>query len=215
MDHKLNVSEIFFGIQGEGRYCGIPALFVRLCGCTRKCEWCDTKYHAQGKVTPFEILNAEMDQYLPEVTVWTGGEPLLQFDLLEDFLLHRGDPFMRHHLETNGDLIANGVVLPLRLSMFSYVSCSPKSFSVAKAVSELLTKTSGFDSEFDIKVVTDMDHIGMDMLAYATVLMPHTSGDEKRDAEVRKSVWQFCVLNRIRYSPRLHVEVFGTGIRGV
>jgi len=45
--------------------------------------------------------------------------------------------------------------------------------------------------------------------------MPHTSGDAKVDEEVRKEVWKFCVMNRIRYSPRLHVEVFGPGERGI
>ena len=67
----------------------------------------------------------------------------------------------------------------------------------------------------DIKVVTDLKTTGMDMLKYATMLMPLTTGDIEKDAQIRKDVWGYCVENRIRYSPRLHVEIFGYNKRGI
>jgi putative chitinase len=45
----MRVNEIFCSIQGEGKYAGCPAIFIRLSGCTRKCSFCDTKYHTNGK----------------------------------------------------------------------------------------------------------------------------------------------------------------------
>jgi len=36
----LRVSEIFYSIQGEGRDCGVPYIFVRLSGCNLRCSWC-------------------------------------------------------------------------------------------------------------------------------------------------------------------------------
>ena len=35
---KLKVSELFYSIQGEGRYMGVPSVFLRVFGCNCKCE---------------------------------------------------------------------------------------------------------------------------------------------------------------------------------
>jgi organic radical activating enzyme len=35
---KLKVSEIFYSLQGEGRYVGVPSVFLRTFGCNFKCE---------------------------------------------------------------------------------------------------------------------------------------------------------------------------------
>ncbi len=35
---KLKVSEIFYSVQGEGRYVGVPSVFLRTFGCNFKCE---------------------------------------------------------------------------------------------------------------------------------------------------------------------------------
>lgn len=40
---KVNISEIFSSIQGEGRYAGHPAVFIRFAGCSVQCDFCDTK----------------------------------------------------------------------------------------------------------------------------------------------------------------------------
>jgi len=35
---KIKVSEIFYSIQGEGKYVGVPSVFLRTFGCNFKCE---------------------------------------------------------------------------------------------------------------------------------------------------------------------------------
>lgn len=35
---KLKVSELFYSIQGEGRYMGVPSVFLRTFGCNFKCD---------------------------------------------------------------------------------------------------------------------------------------------------------------------------------
>ncbi len=41
---KLEVSEIFTSVQGEGPCSGTPAVFLRLAVCNMHCWYCDTKY---------------------------------------------------------------------------------------------------------------------------------------------------------------------------
>ena len=43
MTHDLPIMEEFFTIQGEGKYTGTPAYFIRLGGCDVGCVWCDVK----------------------------------------------------------------------------------------------------------------------------------------------------------------------------
>ena len=40
----MNISEIFYSIQGEGMLTGVPSVFVRTSGCNLRCVWCDTPY---------------------------------------------------------------------------------------------------------------------------------------------------------------------------
>lgn len=35
---KIKVSELFYSIQGEGRYMGVPSIFLRTFGCNFTCD---------------------------------------------------------------------------------------------------------------------------------------------------------------------------------
>ncbi len=41
---KLNISEIFYSLQGEVREVGLPSVFIRLTDCPFRCTYCDTEY---------------------------------------------------------------------------------------------------------------------------------------------------------------------------
>ncbi len=98
----LKVNEIFYSIQGESTYAGIPCIFVRLTGCNARCVWCDTEYSF------YEGTRMGVDEVLEEVSCYpcrtieiTGGEPLLQKEVhkLIAALLERGYRVM---IETSG-----------------------------------------------------------------------------------------------------------------
>ncbi len=98
----LTVNEIFHSIQGESTYAGEPCVFVRLTACDLRCSWCDTPYafHEGRKMTVDDVV-AAVDEYgCPTVEV-TGGEPLLQADVipLMERLLAGGKTVL---LETGG-----------------------------------------------------------------------------------------------------------------
>jgi 7-carboxy-7-deazaguanine synthase len=40
----LAINEIFYSIQGESSYAGLPCVFIRLRGCHLRCRYCDTTY---------------------------------------------------------------------------------------------------------------------------------------------------------------------------
>ena len=36
--NKLRYSEMFYSLQGEGRYVGVPSIFLRVFGCNFECR---------------------------------------------------------------------------------------------------------------------------------------------------------------------------------
>ncbi len=109
------VNEIFYSLQGEGRWSGTPMVFLRLAGCNLKCPFCDTDFSSFREMTIDGII-AEIDaaggnggkydsccgrsRGRCRKVVVTGGEPSLQMDegLVE--ALHEHGYYV--HVETNG-----------------------------------------------------------------------------------------------------------------
>ncbi len=75
----IQLSEIFYSIQGEGLWTGTPAVFVRLAGCNLACDFCDTDYSTKffAHVDEIVALVREAACDCPMV-VLTGGEPFAQ-----------------------------------------------------------------------------------------------------------------------------------------
>lgn len=101
----LNLSEIFFSIQGESTYSGLPCIFIRLAGCNLRCTYCDSEYsyHTKFKMSIAEIIR-EIDKFSPvKLVEITGGEPLLQQEVysLMAQLIQRDYSIL---LETNGSI---------------------------------------------------------------------------------------------------------------
>ena len=76
---QLRISEIFYSLQGESRYIGLPTVFIRLTGCPLRCTYCDTTYAFTGgqNMSVAEIMK-HTSEYSPRYVTVTGGEPLAQ-----------------------------------------------------------------------------------------------------------------------------------------
>lgn len=106
---KLKVNEIFFSIQGESTYAGLPCVFVRLTYCNLRCSYCDTEYaFYEGKDMSIDEIVDEVKKFNCNLVEVTGGEPLLQKDAFN--LLHRlCDEGFKVLLETSGSISIENV----------------------------------------------------------------------------------------------------------
>jgi organic radical activating enzyme len=100
----LQLSEIFYSIQGEGTWSGTPAVFVRLAGCNLACDFCDTDYSTKFFASVDDVVAKvrELGHDCPMV-VLTGGEPLAQAETMALIDALRRDG-RRVHVESNGTI---------------------------------------------------------------------------------------------------------------
>ena len=100
----LNITEIFYSLQGEAKEVGIPTVFVRLTGCPLRCNYCDTAYAFKGN-NPLSIQHIldEVAQYNTRYVCVTGGEPMAQSNCLKllDSLIDYG---YNVSMETSGSI---------------------------------------------------------------------------------------------------------------
>ncbi len=118
---QLPLMEAFYTIQGEGKFTGHSAYFIRLGGCDVGCVWCDVKESwDSGKwpVLSIERIVEDALAYPGRLVVITGGEPLM-YDLgpLTALLKEKG---FTTNIETSGAHPYSGD--------FDWVCFSPKKF---------------------------------------------------------------------------------------
>jgi 7-carboxy-7-deazaguanine synthase len=125
------ISEIFYSVQGEGFFIGIPAIFIRFSGCNLNCDFCDTDHSMKEKMTEEQIIK-RIRQYPAKHLVFTGGEPTLQIKPnkrgYNDFVRKLRDLGYYVQIETNG-------TYPIAKN-FSWVTISPKT-KISKKGNEL------------------------------------------------------------------------------
>lgn len=205
----MQVSEIFYTLQGEGTNIGNPSIFLRLSGCHLRCSWCDSKFtwklNSGKKMTTKEIIK-EIKKFPTKNLVITGGEPLLQQSAIIELLSELKGYFVE--METSGSLKSH---LDKYINQYN---CSPK-------LSNSKNRKTGFeklpvektyykfvvDKKNDIKEIKDFLKKN-DIKKEKVLLMPQ--GITKRDI-TEKSKWlaEICKKENLRFSPRLHINIWG------
>ena len=226
----MKFSELFHTIQGEGQLIGVPSVFFRTSYCNLRCVWCDTPY-TSWKPEDRNISVAEsvaaISQYGCKHVVITGGEPFIQARELMELcceLDKRG-----HHItiETNATFFA---AVPAHL-----ISMSPKLRNSNPSTDNRFFKRHErgrirldvirkFLDQYpcQVKFVVDTPEdlaeiqalqTEVDIPAETILLMPQGT----TPAVLRqKQEWlvDLCKENGYRYSPRVHVDIWGD-TRGV
>jgi organic radical activating enzyme len=115
----LQLTEIFYSVQGEGTWTGTPAVFVRLAGCNLACSFCDTDYALRFVATVPEIVaRVRAEGGDCPMVILTGGEPLAQAETPALITALRVDG-RRVHIESNG-------TIPTELPDDVWLTVSPK-----------------------------------------------------------------------------------------
>lgn len=122
---KVELSELFYSIQGEGPAAGRPVIFIRLSRCNRSCLGCDTAIKDKVEETTTDVVISRVRNYLknhPNIQriVFTGGEPFLQPEAMKAII--EGLPGMQYDVETNGIIQTELDLYP----KFNIIIVSPK-----------------------------------------------------------------------------------------
>lgn len=227
----LPVSEVFYSLQGEGRFAGVPAVFIRLKYCNLGCSWCDTRFTwEEGKIeegaqfTASDLADLTVDliatsqAMLKNVhAVLTGGEPMLHQDRLPaliDELGRRGFEFFE--IETNGMFVPSREMI----EKISWWNCSPKltnnglarDINIVPEALRAIADTERVDFKFVVQKRADLDEIARDFVSLVgaenIILMPEGITPQSQLA-VMPWLMEECSRRGYRFSPRLQVLAWG------
>ena len=105
----LTVNEIYYSLQGESTYAGLPCVFVRLTYCNLRCSYCDTEYaFYEGGEMSFEEIISKVRSFDCKLVEITGGEPLFQPESLR-LMKQLCDEGFEVMLETGGHMSIENV----------------------------------------------------------------------------------------------------------
>lgn len=146
MSKPLQINDLFWTVQGEGRWSGHRALFVRMPYCNYDCPWCDTEYDTYKSVS-VEQFEDFCQKEPSRFAVITGGEPTLHKDTPRVIEILKKNGFYIA-CETNGSApIPNGIDFP---------TVSPKRFTKNK-FQPYYVEQSVFSDAKEWKYVVDQD----------------------------------------------------------
>lgn len=227
----LPLNEAFISFQGEGRFAGHPALFLRFNYCNLGCSWCDSrftwdadKFEPGENLSPAQILELAL-KLVSDVSlisnnihvVLTGGEPMLHQDRLPGLIrLMRGAGFGFFEIETNGLIVPNNSML----EAIDWWNCSPKlsnnglplSQNIAPEALRIIVLNNKVDFKFVVSSQQDIDEITTHFLPliprYTIMLMPEGF---TRSKQLRNMPWvkAAAACYGFRFSPRLHILKWG------
>lgn len=223
----MKIAELFYSLQGEGSLVGMPSVFVRTSGCNLRCSWCDTPYTSwqpEGVELSLRQILDEVRAHPARHVVVTGGEPMIAPEILP-LTEQLRDAGLHITIETAG-------------TVFKPVACDLMSISPKLANStpegpfraqherlriqrDVLAELIGrydYQLKFVIAAPEDLDEVrdlvsALGAGAERIILMPEgTAADLLRE----RSLWlaEICKEEGFRFSPRLHVDLWGSK-RGV
>jgi 7-carboxy-7-deazaguanine synthase len=223
----VQIAEIFYSIQGEGRLVGMPSVFIRTSGCNLRCVWCDTPYTSwapKGKEWSVEEIVQKRAQYPSRHVVVTGGEPFLAAEIEE--------------LTAQLKLLGSHVTIETAATLFKPVECDLVSMSPKLANSIPWRRATGrfakihdkrrlnlgviqqfidrydYQLKFVVNHRNDFDEITeiLEKLKNVDASRVLIMGQGKTARELRdKTMWiiDLCKSYGFGYTPRLHIELFG------
>ena len=221
----MKYSEIFYSIQGEGQLIGYPSVFFRTSYCNLRCIWCDTPYTSwepeDKDISVEDAVDAILVHNCKQVVI-TGGEPFMQPKDLT-VLCHRLRQNGKHiTIETNGTLFERVEADLLSISP-KLENSNPSEFNhhfkqhqrnrINQEVLRQFLDYYNCQLKFVVETERDLFEIHqleteMQIPTSIIVLMPQGITNDQIQ-ERQNWVVETCKKYGYRYSPRLHVDIWG------
>ncbi|MEO7143514.1 MAG: 7-carboxy-7-deazaguanine synthase QueE [Bryobacteraceae bacterium] len=228
----MKIAEIFHSIQGEGMLAGVPSVFVRTSGCNLRCQWCDTPYTSwdpEGDDMPLGTLLAKVRRFWPSHVVITGGEPMIAGDMA--LFTQRLKEILDVHITIE---TAGTVFEPVQCDLMSIspkLSNSTPSEDIAggwaqqhertryrPAILKELIGAYNYQLKYVLSKPEDeaeispmLEEIGAEK---SRVVLMAEGTDPATLAERGRWIVEICKREGYRYSPRIHIDLYGNQ-RGV
>lgn len=211
----LKVNEIFYSIQGESSYAGLPCVFIRLTYCNLRCTYCDTEYaFYEGKEMSIDEIITDVKKFNCNLVEVTGGEPLMQKESFE-LLKRLCDQSLDVLLETSGSISIEEVDKRVKIIM------DLKTPSSGMMEKNLLTNFNFLKSSDEIKfVIADRDDYDWSKqiiqkfnLAERCSILMGCVFDKLQPVELAN--WILHDKLKVRFQIQLHKYIWGSTARGV
>jgi 7-carboxy-7-deazaguanine synthase len=223
----VQIAEIFYSIQGEGRLVGLPSVFIRTSGCNLRCRWCDTPYTSwapEGEKWSLRKILGEVAKYPSQHIVVTGGEPLLAAEI-EELTARLKSLGVHITVETAAtlfkpvlcDLVSMSPKLahstPWRRAQGKFARVHDKRRLNFEAMQQFI---NGYDYQLKFVVAqrSDFDEIEQILLRLenvdrARVLIMAQGKTIRELSDKTRWIIELCKTHGFGYTPRLHIELFG------
>jgi 7-carboxy-7-deazaguanine synthase len=219
----MRIAEIFYSIQGEGSLVGVPSVFVRVSGCNLRCVWCDTPYtswNPEGDEWTNEAIIEAVAQHPALHVVITGGEPML-FAPVVDLSRQLKERGLHITVETAGT-----VYQPVACDL---MSISPKLANSTPAEEPFASRHEKLRHQPEVlrRLMREYDYqlkfvvASPEDLSEINAIVAETRADRARvllmpegtkpEVVLQRGLWlaEVCKHEGFRYSPRLHVDLWG------
>jgi 7-carboxy-7-deazaguanine synthase len=214
----IKINEIFFSIQGETTYTGLSTVFVRTTGCNLRCNYCDTKYsYYEGQFQTQEQIIEEIKKYPAQCVCITGGEPLLQKEVLQ-LMTKLCDLGYKVSLETSGSKSIEHVDERVKIILDVKTPDSSEGDSFLLANLQWVRSSTEFkfvicsEKDFDWSENFCRQH---DLLKKFTVLYSPSYGQVSEKWLAEKILSKNSLAPFIRLQLQLHKYIWSPDTRGV
>ena len=226
----MRISELFYSLQGEGTLLGVPSFFIRTTGCNLRCVWCDTPYTSWapvGEEMPVEFIVQQALKHPGRYAVVTGGEPLIAPEIggLTAALREAGFHITIETAGTVAPPAAPAVACDLMSISPKLSNSTPwdreegryaaqhERLRYQPAVLRELMLNYNYQLKFVVMAASDLDEIRALLnetggAPSQTMLMPEGI---KLETLRERAKWMVdvCKSEGFRFSPRLHIDLFG------
>ena len=204
----MRINEIFYSIQGEGKWTGLPNVFIRTTGCNLRCTFCDTRYaYKKGKDMTIKEITDEISKYRCKKICITGGEPLKQKETIKliDSLIKKKYKIC---LETNGSINIKKITGKKALIVSLDIKCPSSKMDKKMDLKNIVLLRKNDQIKFIIGDKTDYDYAKKIIYDHKPVCYIYFQTVWKTDFK-KLAKWIIKDRLEVRLSLQIHKLIWG------